>query len=200
MERSNSVQEYIENHNQWGKELNKLINIAHKTEFQETIKWGVPTYTINNKNVMGIAAFKSYVVIWFFNGSFLKDDARVLVNAQEEKTKGLRQWRFSSLIEINNNERLITAYMHEALENQKAGKVLKKAKAKPLVIPKELQEVFQTNRKLKTLFDGFSNYKQKEFAEYIESAKRESTKLKRLDKIIPMILSGEGLNDKYARK
>lgn len=198
MKRSSSVEEYLELHPAWSKELNKLVHITRKTELQETIKWGVPTYTINNRNVMGIAAFKSYVGIWFFNGSFLKDEAKVLINAQEGKTKGLRQWRFNSIDEID--EDLILAYIDEAIINQKAGKEIKKAKSKALVIPIELKEVFESDTKLKLLFDGFPSYKQKEFAEYITSAKRVATKQKRLEKIIPMIISGEGLNDKYVKK
>ena len=195
MERSKTVEEYIDNHPEWKPEIIRLREIALKTSFAETIKWGAPTYTINEKNVIGIGAFKRYVGIWFFNGSFLKDTYKKLINAQEGKTKGLRQWRFSSLNEIN--ESLILDYLNEAIENQKAGKTIKITRGKTVVIPRELQQVLNENNQLKSFFEGFTNSKQREFAEHIANAKRETTKQARLDRIIPMILSGVGLHDKY---
>ena len=195
MERSKTVEEYIDNHPEWKPEIIRLREIALKTSLAETIKWGAPTYTINEKNVIGIGAFKRYVGIWFFNGSFLKDTYKKLINAQEGKTKGLRQWRFSSLNEIN--ESLILDYLNEAIENQKAGKTIKITRGKTVVIPRELQQVLNENNQLKSFFEGFTNSKQREFAEHIANAKRETTKQARLDRIIPMILSGVGLHDKY---
>lgn len=192
---STSVEEYFEKNPKWQKELERLRMILLQTEFEETLKWGIPTYTINKKNVVGIAAFKNYVGLWFFNGSFLKDDHQKLLNAQEGKTKGMRQWRFNSIEEID--KRLILEYLYEAIQNQKDGKEIKIQRNKPLVIPKELQTVLNENSKLKNLFEGFTKSKQREFAEHISSAKRDATKITRLEKIIPMILSGIGLNDKY---
>lgn len=195
MQRSKTVEEFIDNHPQWKEEIGLLRKIALKTTFTETIKWGIPVYTIDGKNVMGVGAFKSYVGLWFFNGSFLKDDYNKLLNAQEGKTKGMRQWRFESLNEMD--ERLILEYLNEAIENQKAGKEIKIERNKPVIIPDELQNILDENNELKLFFECLTNSKQREFAEYISDAKREATKQKRLDKIIPMILSGVGLHDKY---
>jgi uncharacterized protein YdeI (YjbR/CyaY-like superfamily) len=195
MEMATSVEEYFEKNPKWEKELENLRNVLLRTEFIETLKWGIPTYTINKKNVVSIAAFKNYVGLWFTNGSFLKDDYQQLINANEGKTKGMRQWRFTSVEEID--ERLILEYSYEAIQNQKEGKEIKIQRNKPLIIPIELEIVLGENSKLKILFEGFTKSKQREFAEHISSAKRETTRLKRLEKIIPMILSGVGLNDKY---
>jgi uncharacterized protein YdeI (YjbR/CyaY-like superfamily) len=195
MEMTTSVEEYFGKHPKWEKELEKLRNVMLRTEFIETLKWGIPTYTINKKNVVSIAAFKNYFGLWFTNGSFLKDDHQKLINAQEGITKGMRQWRFNSIDEID--ERLILEYSYEAIQNQKEGKEIKVDRNKPLDIPIELQTVLNENNELKTLFKGFAKSKQREFAEHISSAKRETTKMSRLEKIIPMILSGIGLHDKY---
>ena len=195
MVRSKTVDEYIKNHPKWEKEISFLRTIALKTSFSETTKWCVPTYTIDGKNVAAIGAFKNYVGLWFFNGSFLKDTHKKLINAQEGKTKGLRQWRFESINEMD--ETLIIEYLYEAIENQKAGKTIKITRGKPVVIPPELQKTLDDNKDLKLLFDGFTNSKQREFCEYIADAKREATKFKRIEKIFPMILSGVGLHDKY---
>ena len=195
MKRFTSPEAYIEGHPHWQQELIKLRSILLTTEVKETIKWGSPVYTINNKNVVGIGAFKSYVGIWFFQGVFLEDKKKVLINAQEGVTKGLRQWRFNSEKDID--EKLILEYVAEAIQNQKDGKEIKPAKKKPLILPEELIKYFSENKNVKEAFDKFTPGKKKEFAEYISEAKREATKMKRLDKITPLILAGTGLNDRY---
>lgn len=106
--------------NEWKEELKMLQTIISKTELVETTKWGGLVYTINGKNVLGISGFKSFFTIWFFNGVFLKDEQKLLVNAQEGVTKFMRQWRFTSKEEIN--EKLILLYIHEAIDHEK-GKV-----------------------------------------------------------------------------
>lgn len=189
-----SVEEYIESQETYGKELDLLRSILLSTELQETVKWGMPTYTINNKNVIGMSAFKSHFGFWFFNGVFLSDPHQLLYNAQEGKTKGLRQFRFKNSAEINSS--IILDYVLEAIENQKKGLEIKPEK-KPLVIPEELEVVLNDSTKLAALFDSLNLTKKREFTEYISSAKRAQTKQQRLEKIIPMILNNIGLNDKY---
>lgn len=173
-----------------------MREILLKLPFKETMKWGAPTYTIDEKNVLGIGAFKSYVGLWFFNGSFLKDKEQQLYNAQKSKTKGMRQWRFSSVKEMD--EKLIAKYLKEAIQNQKDGKVNKLGRnTNPVIIPVEFEKEMNKDPKLKDAFEEFSKSKQREFMNYISDAKREATKQTRLEKIIPMILNGMGLYDKY---
>ena len=86
-----SVDEYIETHNSWEKELQALRSVLQNTELEECIKWGTPVYTLNGKNVVGMAAFKNHCALWFFNGALLKENTALLYNAQEGKTKALRQ-------------------------------------------------------------------------------------------------------------
>jgi uncharacterized protein YdeI (YjbR/CyaY-like superfamily) len=92
MLRYKTVDEYILNSKNGIEILLVLRDIINTTELKETIKWGVPCYTINGKNVLGLGAFKSYVGIWFFQGALLNDTAKVLRNAQDDKTKAMRQW------------------------------------------------------------------------------------------------------------
>jgi len=196
MKKVYSVEEYFENHPEYGEELNTLRGIIHKTELEETLKWSMPTYCIIGKNVLGIGAFKHHFCLWFHQGVFLKDEHNLLINAQENKTKALRQMRFESKADIN--ESAVLAYIKEAIVNQKAGKEIKpQRKSKPVVIPEELASVFKANSEAKVSFDKMPPGKQREYCEYISEAKRDATKLKRLEKIIPMIIEGVGLNDKY---
>ena len=180
--------------NSWLEELEFLKSIIVKTELEETSKWGGIVYVLNGKNVIGIGGFKNYFAIWFFNGVLLEDKKQLLVNAQEGVTKALRQWRFKSKEEVNEGD--VLNYIKEAIENEKRGKTSKPEKKMPI-----LSEFFQkeliANPELAAAFQKFSAYKQYEFLEYIESAKREETKRSRIDKIIPMILDSIGLNDKY---
>ena len=101
MERFKTVDAFINNSGQWKLCLEQLREILLGADMQETVKWGAPVYTINGKNVVGLGAFKSYAGLWFFNGVFLKDEMKVLHTAQDGKTKALRQWRFSSVEDID---------------------------------------------------------------------------------------------------
>ncbi|HNP32596.1 MAG TPA: DUF1801 domain-containing protein [Flavobacterium sp.] len=180
--------------NQWGDELRLLREIIQKTELVETNKWGGEVYTINNKNVLGIGGFKNFFTIWFWNGVFLKDEAKVLVNANEGVTKGLRQWRFTSAKELN--EKLILHYINEAIANEKAGLSIKPEKKEAMKCD-FFSDALKKDKVLNTAFDKLKPGKQKEFWEYMATAKQEKTKITRLEKIRPMIIDGIGLNDKY---
>jgi uncharacterized protein YdeI (YjbR/CyaY-like superfamily) len=180
--------------NSWSEELEFLKSIIAKTELIETSKWGGCVYVLDNKNVVGIGGFKNYFTIWFFNGVFLKDETKVLVNAQEGVTKSLRQWRFTSKDDVN--ESLVLEYIQEAIENEKRGIKIRKAEV-TIEMPEIFQKELELNKNLKEAFLKFSPYKQKEFLEYIALAKREETKRSRIEKIKPMILENIGLNDKY---
>ena len=167
-----------------------------KTDLVETTKWGGIVYTWNNRNIIGIGGFKDYFTIWFFNGVFLPDEKKILVNANEGVTKGLRQWRFTSKEEVN--EKLVLHYVNQAIENEKNGLSIKPEKKE--VKPSDFfLSKLKEDKNLNEKFNAFSAFKQKEFIEYIDSAKQEKTKHDRFEKIKPMLLSNIGLNDKYRK-
>jgi uncharacterized protein YdeI (YjbR/CyaY-like superfamily) len=197
MKRAKSVDDYLEINSRWANELLTLRSVMQEIGLPETLKWGAPTYCVNQKNIVGLGAFKSYVGLWFHQGVYLKDEAKVLINAQEGTTKALRQWRFTSVDDIDKD--LVKAYVLEAIENQKAGKELKPTRAKTFDIAKEMDQALCSNDALAKAYFTLSFGKQKEYANYITDAKQESTRLKRLDKITPMIIEGVGLHDKYMK-
>ncbi|WP_378173277.1 DUF1801 domain-containing protein [Aquimarina sp. SS2-1] len=137
MEKNKSVEEFISKKSEWKESLELLRSIMLSTEMKETIKWGAPVYTIGGKNVIGLGAFKSYVGVWFYQGVFLKDAHNKLINAQEGKTRGLRQWRFNNISEIDRD--LVLKYVQEAIQNQKDGKEITIKKSKDIEMPNELQ-------------------------------------------------------------
>jgi len=197
MKASGTVDEYILGQIQWQEELIRLRKIALSSGLQETVKWGAPIYTHQGKNIMGIAAFKSHVALWFHQGALLKDDKKKLINAQEYITKAMRQWRFTSLSEIDAD--LIQTYILESIQNQELGKVIKATKKGAFEIPEVLQIELNQNMDLFKQFYLLTEYKQREYVEYIAEAKRPETLQKRVEKIIPVILKGKGLNDKYKK-
>ena len=156
--RAKSVDAYIDGTGKWQAELRQLRDILRTTPLVEEIKLGGPCYTYRGKNVVGLAAFKNWFCLWFHLGALLADRDGVLVNAQDGKTRALRQWRMTSATEIRPSA--IRHCVREAIELVEAGK-------------------------------------QREFADHISSARREATKTSRIEKILPMIAAGIGLNDKY---
>ncbi|MEQ9188745.1 MAG: YdeI/OmpD-associated family protein [Cryomorphaceae bacterium] len=193
MKLAKTVESYI-NESQWKDELQSLRAILTNTELSEELKWGTPHYTINGKIVVGIAGFKSYFGLWFHQGVFLKDPYKVLINAQEGTTRGLRQWRFQDGNEIIPSQ--VKEYVLEAVENQKAGKEIEK-QPKKVEFPDELKEALASNSSLSESFEKLTQGRQKEYAEHIGSAKQEKTRISRLEKCIPMIQKGVGLHDHY---
>ena len=199
MTSSEKIEAYYEKDHPFKEGIAILRNLAKQTEAEESYKWNFPVYTIANKNVLGICKFKNHFGVWFFNGALLKDPKKVLQNAQEGKTKAMRHWKFNSLSEIDQEG--VLEYMKQALDNQKNGLVIKpESKKTEINVPELLQERLDAKPSLKKAYLEFSKYKQKEFCEYIGEAKQEATKKKRLEKIIPMMEEGIGLNDAYRKK
>ncbi|MES2863024.1 MAG: YdeI/OmpD-associated family protein [Bacteroidota bacterium] len=185
----------MQNNTKWMEEMEILASIINKLPLEKTIKWGAEVFTYNGKNVVSYGGFKNYFMLWFYNGVFLEDKYNVLVNAQEGKTKSLRQWRFTSIAEID--EKKITEYIYEAIEIEKKGLKISPEKFVAVPVSEILELEFKNNKSLKTAFDKLTPGKQKEYIVYISEAKQEATKLKRIEKIKPLILQGVGLNDKY---
>lgn len=195
MKRSKSVNDYIRDTDQWQDELQKLRDILNDTSLVEAIKWGAPCYTYKGKNVVGLAAFKQWFCLWFHQGALLADRNKVLMNAQEGRTKALRQWRMTSAGDIK--PRIIKRYVKEAIALIDAGKEIKADRSKPVEVPVELGKAMRRYKGATAAFRSLTKGKQREYADYIASAKRDDTRKKRIDKILPMIAAGTGLNDKY---
>jgi len=199
MDYSEKVEAYYEQEHHFKKGVQILRNLALKANAQEFFKWQAPVYGVDGKNVFWIARFKNHFGIGFFNGVFLSDPKNVLINVQKDKTMAMRHWHFKSVDEID--EKRVLAYIVESLENQKKGLVLtqkqKTRKKKKVTVPTLLKNALYKDPNANKFFKKLSPYKQAEYSEYIANAKQEKTKLSRLEKIMPMIGEGKGLNDRY---
>ena len=191
----NSVPDLISNMHPWVEELLLLREIILSTGLKEEIKWGGPIYTLNGKNVLAIGGFKNFFTIWFHNGVFLSDPEKRLINATEGKTRGLRQWRFTSIKDIK--PALVKKYIKEATQNEKAGMRIKPER-KPLPeIPAEMTAAFEKDKSLQRAFEALTPGKKRDYLDHFHSAKTPETRVRRMEKAIPNIKAGMGLNDKY---
>jgi uncharacterized protein YdeI (YjbR/CyaY-like superfamily) len=199
MKYAKDVDSYIDAHGEWRDSLVLLREIFRSTRMVETIKWGIPVYTLGNKNVAGFSAFKSYVGIWFYQGVFLADPEKKLVNAQEGITRALRHWRFNSADEIRESAEMILLYLEEAARNQEEGRMMKPEPRKIQEIPVELRNALLENRQLKKQFLLLTPAKRREYTEFISEARKAETRQMRMERVTPLIIAGEGLHDRYRK-
>ncbi len=195
--KSTNVIDIIAEMEPWVEELMLLREIILSTGLKEEIKWGGPIYTLDGKNVLAIGGFKNFATIWFHNGVFLSDPGKILVNANEGNTRGLRQWRFTSMKEIK--PALVKKYVQEAIKNAKEGKEIKPEKKVPIAFPDGFAKALKKDKALKAAFEKLTPGKQREYIEYITEARQEETRLRRIEKSVSIILSGKGLNEKYVK-
>lgn len=195
MKRFKDVDQFIKTAGFFQDELIRLREILNSMDLEECVKWSFPCYVHAGQNIVGLGGFKSYFGLWFFQGALLEDKQQVLINAQDGKTKAMRQWRMKSAKEIK--PRFIRAYVKEAMLLAEQGKSIKTDRAKALIVPSQLKEALSQNEKAQAAFDALTKGRQRDYADYISEAKREETKAKRLERIMPMIVAGKGLNDRY---
>lgn len=179
---------------QWQKEFEKLRAIALETQLAEDLKWGCPCYTYEGKNIFLIHGFKEYCALLFFKGALMKDPANILIQ-QTENVQAARQIRFTDLQQILDLEKTLKEYMFEAVEVEESGAKIEMKKTKEFEMPEEFQQRLDENSVLKEAFEALTPGRQRAYLLYFSSAKQSSTRTSRIEKYIPEILNGKGLND-----
>lgn len=178
----------------WQAELEELRAIILECGLPEELKWGVPCYTYQKKNVVLIHAFKDYCALLFHKGALLKDDKHILVQ-QTENVQAARQIRFQSLAEIKKLKASLKAYIFEAIEIEKAGLKVELKKTTEFNMPDEFKLKLKTMPALKTAFDGLTPGRQRAYLLYFSSAKQAKTREARIEKYLAKLLAGKGLDD-----
>ncbi|MGZ3763147.1 MAG: YdeI/OmpD-associated family protein [Mucilaginibacter sp.] len=178
----------------WQEEYEKLRTIALDCGLTEELKWGCPCYTLNKQNIVLIHGFKEYCAYLFFKGALLNDAEGILIQ-QTKDVQSARQIRFSSLLEIVDLEATLKAYIHEAIEVEKAGLKVELKKTADFHIPEEFQSKLDHIPALKTAFESLTPGRQRGYLFYFSQAKQSKTREARVEKCIPQILSGKGLED-----
>lgn len=179
----------------WISELQYLRQIVLECGLTEELKWGVPCYTFKNNNVLIVSAFREYCSISFFKGSLMSDPAKLLFKPGEN-SQASRLLKFTSIDQIQKIENEIKAYISEAIEIEKSGlKVDFKVNPEPL--PEELEMKFEEDLIFRNAFEALTPSRQRGYIIYFSQPKQSQSRCDRIEKMIPNILNGIGMNDKY---
>lgn len=188
------VDRFLDRAQKWKEEMKLLRKICLDCGLTEDFKWMHPCYTLKGKNVVLIHEFKEYCALLFHKGALLKDTENILVQ-QTENVQAARQIRFTNIDEIITLESTIKAYIFEAIEVEKAGLEVKMKKVSEFDIPQELQQKFKEDPALKTAFKALTPGRQRGYLLYFSQAKQSKTRVSRIEKYIPKIFDGKGVND-----
>jgi uncharacterized protein YdeI (YjbR/CyaY-like superfamily) len=188
------VDEYLSKVKKWQEEFEKLRVIILDCGLTEELKWGVPCYTFQKRNIVLIHGFKEYCALLFFKGALLKDARGILVK-QTENVQAGRQIRFTSVREIVAMETILKACIYEAIEVEKAGLDVTLKKNTEFIIPEEFQNKLDEIPALKAAFETLTPGRQRAYILYFSAPKQSKTRLSRVEKCIQQILKGKGLKD-----
>jgi uncharacterized protein YdeI (YjbR/CyaY-like superfamily) len=192
--RNPKVDGYFRREKKWHDELEKLRAIALGCQLTEEVKWGVPCYTFQDRNLVLIHVFKEYCALLFFKGALLKDARGILVQ-QTKNVQAARQVRFTSVREIVKLEPVLKAYVKEAIEVEKAGLKVSFKKTTEFKIPEEFQRALDKKPALKTAFYALTPGRQRAYILYFSAPKQSKTRESRVEKCMQQILKGKGLDD-----
>jgi len=179
---------------QWQEAYAKLRQIVLDCGLTEDLKWGVPCYTFQQKNVVLIHGFKEYCALLFVKGALLKDTENILIQ-QTENVQAARQVRFSRVQEIFELEPVLKAYIREALEVEKAGLKVELKKPAEFKMAEEFQDKLAEIPGLKSAFEALTPGRQRAYLLHFSSPKQAKTREARVEKCLPQILNGKGLDD-----
>ncbi|MEA5140219.1 YdeI/OmpD-associated family protein [Arcicella rigui] len=185
---------YFEKAEKWQEALEQLRKIVLECELTEELKWGVPCYTFQKSNIVLIHDFKEYCALLFMKGALL-DNSKGLLIQQTENVQAARQIRFTNLREIVDNKAILKAYIYEALEVEKAGLKVELKKTTEYSIPEEFQQKLDESTNLKTAFEALTPGRQRAYLLHFAQPKQAKTREARVEKCIPQIMDGKGLND-----
>ena len=178
----------------WQKEFEQLRTIILDCDLIEELKWGQPCYTFEKSNIVLMHGFKEYCALLFFKGALLNDPNGILVQ-QTKNVQAARQIRFTNVREIVKMKPILKAYIHGAIEVEKAGLKVNFKKTTEFIIPEEFQNKLDKIPSLKTAFDALTPGRQRAYILYFSAPKQSRTRESRVEKCMQQILNGKGLND-----
>jgi uncharacterized protein YdeI (YjbR/CyaY-like superfamily) len=188
------VDSYLSRAKKWQEEMEQLRMIILDCGLTEELKWGVPCYTFEKRNIVLIHGFKEYCALLFIKGALLNDAKGILIT-QTENVQAARQVRFTNVREIVALEPILKAYIYEAIEVEKAGLKVNFKKTTEFRIPEEFQNKLDKVPKLKTAFAALTPGRQRAYILYFSQPKQSKTRESRVEKCMKQILFGKGLND-----
>lgn len=189
-----SVENFFRKAVKWKGEFEELRKIVLDCGLTEDLKWGQPCYTYEGKNVVLIHGFKEYCALLFFKGALLKDPEKILIR-QTDNVQAARQIRFTSIKEITRIKKVLKSYINEATALQEAGATIEFKKTSDFDVPQELTTRLRSVKGLRAAFNALTPGRQRAYLFYFSSAKQAKTREARIDKYVPKILEGKGIDD-----
>lgn len=189
-----SVDFFFNKSKQWQPETEQLRQIVLDCGLTEELKWGCPCYTHQKTNIVLIHEFKEYCALLFFKGALLNNDHGLLIQ-QTENVQSARQIRFTKLQQIIDQVPIIKACIFEAMEVEKAGLKVAFKKSTEIVYPAEFEALIAEHPEIKTAFTALTPGRQKAYNLYFSAPKQAKTREARIEKCIPLIMEGKGLDD-----
>lgn len=188
------VDVYFSRRDSWQEEFTRLRRILLDTGLSEDLKWGEPCYTLNGANIVLIHGFKDYCALLFFKGALMSDTAGVLIQ-QTKNVQAARQIRFTNADEISGMENVLKAYVAEAAEIERSGAKIDFKGTDEFAVPEEFQAKIDSTPSLKTAFEALTPGRQRSYLLHFAQPKQAKTRESRIEKAMPQILAGKGLND-----
>jgi uncharacterized protein YdeI (YjbR/CyaY-like superfamily) len=185
---------YFDKSSKWQPSLKQLRRIALDCQLTEELKWGTPCYTFQRKNIILIHDFKEYCAFLFFKGALLSNVDSILIQ-QSKNVQSARQIRFADVQEIVDQEAVLKAHIYEAIEVEKAGLGVKFKKTEEFILVEEFQQILDELPDLKKAFEDLTPGRQRAYMLHFSAPKQSKTRKSRVEKSIPQILDGKGLND-----
>ena len=179
---------------QWQEAYEKLRMTCLDCGLTEELKWGCPCYTFEKRNIVLMHGFKEYCALLFFKGALLKDPKHILIQ-QTENVQVARQIRFTTVREIVKLKPALKAYIKEAIQVERAGVKVPLKKTKEFNVPEEFENKLDKNPALRRAFNALTPGRQRGYLLYFSAPKQSKTRESRIEKHIPQILIGKGLND-----
>ena len=186
------VDQYFLALKKWEKELQELRKILLDSGLKEELKWNVPVYTLDKKNVAGIHGLKEFCALAFFKGVLLKDPEGILVRPGQNTNAG-RWIKFTAVPEILQRKKILKDYIHEAMEIERSGAKL--PAPEKVKMPAEFKQWLKDDPALKKSFDALTPGRQKSWLLYFSAPKHSKSRLSRIEKSLPKILKGKGMQD-----
>lgn len=179
--------------NKWRTELETLRKIVLDSGLTEDLKWGIPVYTLNGKNVVNVGAFKEYAFIGFFKGVLLRDAHKML--SQQGNIQSSRIIRFINVTDIVQSEEVLKQYIKEAIAIEENGKKPDLPKRQEPV-PEELLQAFEEDPLFEKAFKALTPGRQRGYILFFSQPQQSETRKRRIEKNMLRIFDGLGLHDK----
>ena len=186
------VDAFVSRAKAWRGEIQKLRSILLECGLEEELKWGKPCFQFEGKNVAIIQPFKEHCSLMFFKGVLL-EDTHGLLRSQGENTQSAMRLEFRSEAQVTKS--VVKSYVKQAILAEKTGLQVDFKAKRELELPEELTKILQKDRKLAKAFNSLTPGRQRAYVLHFAGAKQSQTRTARIEKCIPKILAGKGMND-----